>query len=82
MEYATGGSLLDHVRAHKRLPEPEAATLAFQAAAAVAHCHHRGVVHRDIKLENLLLDGSGRIKLIDFGLSTFFAAGVPCPCGT
>ena len=69
MEYAAGGSLLDHVRAAGRLGEPEACRLFGQLLRGVAFCHAAGVIHRDVKLENALLDGRGDVKLIDFGLA-------------
>ncbi|GBF88421.1 hypothetical protein Rsub_01133 [Raphidocelis subcapitata] len=75
MEYARGGSLLDHVRAKKRLGEAEAAAFLVQTVSALAYCHDSEVVHRDVKLENILLDGSGAIKVIDFGLAAFFTPG-------
>jgi 5'-AMP-activated protein kinase catalytic alpha subunit len=75
MEHAPSGSLLDYVRSKKRLPEADAVPILQQIVAALAHCHHREVVHRDIKLENILMDASNTMKLIDFGLSAFFIPG-------
>ena len=75
MEYADGGSLLDHVRARRRVPEPEAARFAYQLCQALACCHASGVAHRDVKLENVLLDARRDVKLIDFGLAAFTSPG-------
>jgi serine/threonine protein kinase len=81
MEHAPGGSLLDFVRARKRLAEADAVPILQQVVASLAYCHAREVVHRDIKLENILMDGGGTMKrtmkLIDFGLSAFFVPGKP-----
>lgn len=87
-EYASGGELYDFViqRAKKNLPrhkpsltEPEAAYILQQLLSAVVHCHSKGIVHRDLKLENLMIadrkkknnksDNQLDIKVIDFGLA-------------
>ncbi|CAI5464790.1 unnamed protein product [Closterium sp. Yama58-4] len=54
---------------HDGLPEPLAADIFRQLVSAVAHCHLHGVIHRDIKLENVLLTSGMPLKLADFGLA-------------
>lgn len=68
MEYVKGGELFDKVSKGK-LREDVARKYFQQLIDAVDYCHSRGVYHRDIKLENLLLDESGDLKVSDFGLS-------------
>ncbi|KAG1668458.1 hypothetical protein FOA52_005231 [Chlamydomonas sp. UWO 241] len=75
MELTPNGSLLDYVRARKRMREPDAAHALQQIVAGLEFCHKREVVHRDVKLENILIDSSNRMKLIDFGLSAFYIPG-------
>lgn len=75
MENASSGSLLDYVRSKKRLREPEAAKFLQQVVHGLIYCHSKGVIHRDIKLENLLLDSDTNIRIIDFGLSAITAPG-------
>ncbi|XP_039600834.1 hormonally up-regulated neu tumor-associated kinase homolog A-like isoform X3 [Polypterus senegalus] len=69
MELCLGGSLMQKIYEQKRLEEPEAQKYVKQLMMAVDHLHRVGVVHRDLKIENLLLDEENNIKLIDFGLS-------------
>lgn len=71
MEYVKGGELLAKVLKGK-LKEDLARKYFQQLIGAVDFCHSRGVYHRDLKLENLLLDENGDIKVSDFGLSAFW----------
>ncbi|CAN0064031.1 unnamed protein product [Lampetra planeri] len=73
MELASHGELFDYLNAHRPLRETEARRLFRQIVSAVHHCHKSGVVHRDLKLENILLDESCNIKIADFGLSNLYA---------
>ncbi len=68
-EYAPGGTLLDRLRSTGPLPEAECRRLGAEVAAALAHAHARGVLHRDVKTSNILLDGEDRARLADFGLA-------------
>ncbi|KAL6998500.1 CBL-interacting protein kinase 2 [Sarracenia purpurea var. burkii] len=68
MEYVKGGELFNKV-AKGRLEEEDARKYFQQLMSAVDFCHGRGVYHRDLKLENLLLDENGNLKVSDFGLS-------------
>ncbi|XP_070855059.1 testis-specific serine/threonine-protein kinase 3 isoform X2 [Drosophila suzukii] len=69
MQLAENGTLLDYVRERKFLDEPQSRTLFKQLVSAVEYIHSKGVVHRDIKCENLLLDENWNLKLIDFGFA-------------
>jgi 5'-AMP-activated protein kinase, catalytic alpha subunit len=75
MEVATAGSLLDYVRQKKKLDEAEACKVLQQIVYGLIYCHAKGVVHRDVKLENLLLDAEKNIRIVDFGLSAITAPG-------
>ncbi|KAI5640077.1 protein kinase domain-containing protein [Phthorimaea operculella] len=74
-EYAPNGEIFDHLVSRGRMPESEAARAFAQMVAAVGYCHANGVVHRDLKAENLLLDRNMNIKLADFGFSNEYTAG-------
>merc|ERR1719453_2087084 len=71
MELASGGELFDRLIDAGKLAEATLEPYLFAMADALAYLHGRGIVHRDIKLENALLDAEDprALKLIDFGLS-------------
>ena len=69
MERCEGGELFDRIIAKGSFSEAEAAKVMRQLLSALADCHSKGVMHRDVKPENLLLTGEGwELKLSDFGL--------------
>ncbi|XP_039249845.2 NUAK family SNF1-like kinase 1 [Styela clava] len=75
MEYAPGGELYDHL-ANKMITSEEESRVFFkQIVSAVQYCHKLGVVHRDLKLENILLGENFQIKIADFGLANIFESG-------
>lgn len=71
MECADGGELYDYIN-NNRLTEKDARRIFRQIVSAIAYCHQNGIVHRDLKLENILLDHNNNAKIADFGLSNFF----------
>lgn len=83
-ELCTGGELYDLVARRGALPETEACALFSQLCLAVSYIHELGIVHRDLKLENILLDGKGQVKLSDFGFTREFEAhqALDTRCGT
>ncbi|KAM7345928.1 salt-inducible kinase 3 isoform 2-T6 [Cochliomyia hominivorax] len=74
-EYASNGEIFDHLVENGRMKEPEAARVFTQLVSAVDYCHSKGVVHRDLKAENVLLDRDMNIKLADFGFSNRYEEG-------
>ncbi len=63
MELAEGGDLLDHVNQKKYNSEEEIRKHCLQFASAMSYSHQMGIVHRDLKLENIVLDRNGNIKI-------------------
>ena len=83
MEYCSGGDL------YARVPyvESQAANIITQLCSAIGHMHDNGIIHRDIKMENVMFESSdpmAKIKLLDFGLSKKFIPGMYMSdwCGT
>ncbi|TCD68120.1 hypothetical protein EIP91_011485 [Steccherinum ochraceum] len=83
-ELCSGGELFDYLAEKGRLGEDEARMLFGQLCLAVAYVHEKGIVHRDLKLENVLLDEKCRVKLGDFGFTREFEKGILLEtfCGT
>ena len=71
MEFVDGRSLARELADKGCLPPARAADYIHQAALALHHAHHNGLVHRDIKPSNLLVTGDGQVKLLDLGLARF-----------
>ncbi|MDQ3508367.1 MAG: serine/threonine protein kinase [Actinomycetota bacterium] len=69
MEHVSGGDLKDLLDKRGPLGAKELSRIGREVAAGLAHAHNRGIVHRDIKPHNILLDGAGRPKLTDFGIA-------------
>lgn len=76
MEYCPGGDCLTLLSTMRRFPEIVAQHFIAQVCVAVQHLHLHGVVHRDIKPDNVLITARGHVKLGDFGLSVPYPAAV------
>lgn len=72
LEYASGGELFDYILNHRYLKDPAARRLFAQLVSGVGYLHTKGIVHRDLKLENLLLDRNRNIIITDFGFANTF----------
>jgi Protein kinase domain len=69
MEYVDGEDLASLLRQIGRLPADKAIDIARQLCAGLAAAHEKGVVHRDLKPQNVMLDGRGKVRIADFGLA-------------
>jgi serine/threonine protein kinase len=77
LDYCPGGELFFHLSRHRCFPEGVARFYAAELLLAIGHLHKRGIIYRDLKPENVLLDADGHVKLGDFGLAK---AGLNHPC--
>ena len=63
LEIAQNGDLLDYINMRRVLPEPEARFVLRSISAGIAHCHSKGIVHRDLKCENIMLTKDMDVKI-------------------
>ncbi|KAK0649380.1 hypothetical protein B0T16DRAFT_130074 [Cercophora newfieldiana] len=69
LEYISGGSIGSCLRKHGKFEEPVVASLTRQTLSGLAYLHREGILHRDLKADNILLDVDGTCKISDFGIS-------------
>ena len=82
MEYVDGENLAELLARRGRIPPDEARGLALQAAQGLAHAHAAGLVHRDVKPQNLILRRDGTLKVADFGIARAAEATALTQAGT
>jgi eukaryotic-like serine/threonine-protein kinase len=75
MEFVPGGHFEQHISERRRIPEVEALPLAIQVAEGLKGAQAAGLIHRDVKPGNILLDSEGNAKLVDFGLALVTQGG-------
>ncbi|SRR5581483_5391597 len=69
MEYLTGQTLSELLKSVRPLPEPDAVKIAIHICTALSYMHQSGVVHRDLKPQNIMLCNDGTIRIMDFGIA-------------
>ncbi|XP_003496603.1 sperm motility kinase Z-like [Cricetulus griseus] len=75
MEVAEGEQLFNRIQRAGCLKEDEARSIFVQLLSAIGYCHDEGVIHRDLKPDNVIVDEQGKVKIIDFGLGARFRPG-------
>ncbi|MFJ8068794.1 Stk1 family PASTA domain-containing Ser/Thr kinase [Peribacillus sp. NPDC096447] len=74
MEYVDGFTLKQYIQKYYPIPVDEALDIMRQITAAISHAHHNGIIHRDIKPQNILIDKEGTVKITDFGIALALSA--------
>ncbi len=74
IEYVDGKTLKDIIRERQRLPQEVACQIAIRILSALQHAHQAGIIHRDIKPQNILVNQKGYIKVSDFGIARMVGA--------
>jgi len=82
LDYVSGGELFFHLQSVRRFPEPQVQFYAAEILLALEYLHQINIIYRDLKPENVLLDGEGHVALTDFGLSKFVEKTTNTFCGT
>ena len=82
LEYVPGGELFTYLKLSQQLDAPETRFFAAQVVLVFEHLHSQGVIYRDLKPENLLIDRQGYLKLIDFGFAKLTKGKTYTLCGT
>lgn len=82
MDYVKNGDVYKYLQKKRKLKLKQVKHLMFQLASALAYIHSKGIMHRDLKLENLLLDEGNWLKLCDFGWCTDQGSMRKTFCGT
>lgn len=77
MEYLNGGDLCSRLQVAGRFSEAVSRFYLAEVVQAVEYLHDHGIIHRDIKPDNMLLDGEGHVKLTDFGLAKLYSRRPP-----
>lgn len=84
MEYCGGGDLFEYILKNKKLTEYETCKIFTQIISGLDYIHKKGIAHRDMKPENVLLDYYKNVKIVDFGLSNLYKSGelLKTSCGS
>lgn len=82
MEYVQGENLKEFIRRHGRVDPARALEVAAQVCDALEYAHAHGIVHRDIKPQNILLTSDGRVKVTDFGIARAMSSATITHTGT
>lgn len=82
MEFVEGGNVFRFLASQKQLNEKTVQFMIGQVVLMLEHLHNKGILYRDLKPENLLIDRRGYLKLIDFGLSKQTSSRTYTVCGT